>query len=145
MTEVLTVEQSLQLELQRIREDIRFQQFGDFKPDSLGWLALVPVWTESLAESVRFPTGGLSLDDFLAKAQKNRLCTRRTEQRLKGDGIRQFWVQKESLDGLLDYLKNEMGARWLQERSRCCSKPNRTIWTRSSSTPTRVCESSVSW
>lgn len=52
------------------------QQFSAFDDESLAWLALVPSWSERLAELAEFPSGSWSLQEFLDRAEAACICER---------------------------------------------------------------------
>jgi hypothetical protein len=52
------------------------EQFKAFDDESLAWLALVPSWSERLAELAVFPGGSWSLQEFLDHAEAAGICER---------------------------------------------------------------------
>ena len=52
------------------------EQFKVFGDESLAWLALVPSWSERLAELAEFPRGSSSLQEFLDRAEAACICER---------------------------------------------------------------------
>ena len=65
-----------------VREQLatwRDEQFSGFEDATLAWLAMVPAWTVRLAVAAGFPTGLLSLPEFLERAERAGICER--EQR----------------------------------------------------------------
>ena len=59
----------------------RDAKLKDFDDASLAWLAVVPCWTERLAELTEFPSGSSSLTSFLKQAEDAHICERETRDR----------------------------------------------------------------
>ena len=88
--------------------DDQFQRrFAQFDSESLAWLALVPAWTEPLAEACRLPTDELGLAPFLDRASGAGFCTRRASTPTAAGGS--FWMPDDVREQILLRLKTDTG------------------------------------
>ncbi len=89
-----------------------------FAPESLGWLALPPVWTEALAQKCSFPTTGEPLSAFLTRASAAGFCKRDRAPRRAQPGSASFSMPNHVRPTVLDALRHdpERGAAWLLQQ-----------------------------
>src|SRR5262245_28112440 len=92
----------------QIRQEIDEQlqeKFGLFDRESLAWLALVPAWTEPLAEACGLPTRDLGLATFLERASGAGFCTRRASTPTAAGSS--FWMPDDVRAQILLRLKTD--------------------------------------
>lgn len=100
----------------RLRERARARQFSSLKPEELAWLALPPGWPVPLAEACRsFPVPANGIANFLARAEAAALCEREIVSDVKGRTVERFWMPEAMRPEVMDYLKQQRGAEFLEQ------------------------------
>lgn len=108
-------QEALESEVQALLEEMRQSRFASFEERSLAWLSLVPAWTLQLARFCNFPTGNLSLDEFLAQVLSKGLCT---QNRSTNDDSNQpfvFWMPETTRTEVLEDLSEKKSVVFLQQ------------------------------
>lgn len=111
----LAFERQLEERLAGIRRQ-QAERLGRFAPESQTWLALVPAWTDRLADACQFPCGTASLETFVEEAQTLGLCVYTKTPALDEDGsVINFWMPDQARSQTLRDLGNtEQGQHVLQ-------------------------------
>ena len=64
-------------QLLRVRlAELRRNELEEIGEEPLAWLAVAPVWTERLAAFAEYPTGAVSLSEYLERAERRGLVVR---------------------------------------------------------------------
>ena len=87
--------------------DARRQRLEPFPPESIAWLALIPRWSQRLADVVGLAAETESLDAFLQEAQAAGLVDRADHS-----GRHVFWMPSATRDEVLDQLTGGMGGSY---------------------------------
>ncbi|MGH8907022.1 MAG: AAA family ATPase [Egibacteraceae bacterium] len=68
------------------------RRLAAFDREGLTWLAVAPMWTDRLATSCGFPTGGEPIEEFVDRAAQAGICERRSEFGPGGEAQVRFWM-----------------------------------------------------
>jgi hypothetical protein len=71
---------------------LRERRNAGISKEARAWLALVPSWTDRLAEACGFPKGNKDLKVFLDEARRAALCTESETISLNGEKSYSFWM-----------------------------------------------------
>lgn len=99
-------------EIEQLRREDQRVQLNVLGSRGLAWLALVPAWTEDLAEKAGFPVQKQTLTDFLDQAEAQGLCERGD---FEYDG--EFWVRRGERGPTLEMLKTRHGIDFLRQEA----------------------------
>lgn len=84
-----------------------------FDPRGLAWLCLAPDWTVPLARWCKFPTGSVSIEQFVDNAVAAGLCKTWETMGPDGSALRWFSVTDDRRRDLVQYLQDTLGQRKL--------------------------------
>ena len=115
MTQAADLQAQLKAEAMDYLREMRSRRTEQLDPEALAWLALVPDWTEPLAEACKFPTRSLTLSAFIDLAGELDLCAEGPAMSPDGRRTRRFWMPDAQRPGVLQDLRRRQGPDDLPE------------------------------
>jgi hypothetical protein len=134
---------ALELEIQRLldanrerAQKSRLEQIEKLDAESLAWLALPPVWTDSLAEACSFPSGKQGLTSFVRRVESVNLCSSKESIGVDGGKVFQFWMIEAARHDAVETLVGRKGQQFVTRTLRDIA--NRILSRKESTVPPTV-------